>query len=105
MNSDLEEKLKELKRGYIIKLKDSLLVLKNILASEEIDIQDLYSKIHTTAGTSGMYGLADLSEISTEFEFYLKSIKENSELINEEELKNKFSNYLEAMAKILLAGE
>lgn len=105
MNNSFEDKLKELKKGYINKLKDTLLLLKNILNDKNINIVDIYSRIHTISGTSGMYGLNNISEISTEFEIYLKPLKEDPDSINSKELENKFSDYINSLDKILSVGE
>lgn len=105
MNDDLEKKLKELKKGYLNKLKDTFPEIKILLNNEPINIQEIYSKVHTIAGTSGMYGLKNLSELSTEFEFYLKPIKESPDLIEIEEFKNKFLNYLNELHKITLENK
>ena len=102
MNDNLEEKIKELRNGYISKLKDTFLDFRALLNDNQINIQEIYSKIHTIAGTSGMYGLKDLSDISTEFEIYLKPLKENQNSINTEELKIKFSNYLDCISDIIV---
>jgi HPt (histidine-containing phosphotransfer) domain-containing protein len=105
MNNDLQEKLKELRKEYLNKLKDTFPNFKVLLNNNPIDIQEVYSKAHTIAGTSGMYGLKDLSEVSSKFEFYLKPLKANPDTINIEELKNKFSTYLNDLETILLKGE
>jgi len=105
MNNNLEEKLKELRKGYLNKIKDTFLDFKMLLNEEPININEIYSKVHTISGTSGMYGLKDLSETSTEFEIYLKPIKENLNFANINELKDKFSIYLNDIEKILLNGE
>lgn len=105
MNSDLEEKLKELKKEYLNKLKDSFPNFKILLNNEPINIQEIYSKVHTISGTSGMYGLKNLSEASTEFEFYLKPLKENPDTINIEELNNYFLNYIKCLEKTITTGE
>lgn len=102
MNNELAEKLKELRIGYINKLMESFPNMKALLDEDSMNIQEIYSRVHTISGTSGMYGLKDLSELSTEFEFYLKPIKENPDLIEIEEFKNKFSNYLNELHKIIL---
>jgi chemotaxis protein histidine kinase CheA len=104
MNNDLQSKLNELKKAYLKKLENVISNLENILASK-IDINGLYSIVHTTSGTSGMYGLQDLSSVSTEFEFYLKQVKENSDLINQDELKNKLTDYIRSIKEIVLTGE
>lgn len=101
MNNDLAEKLKELRNGYLNKLKESYPGIKALMDEEPINIQEIYSKIHTISGTSGMYGIQDLSEASTEFEFYLKPIKENPNSIKINEFKEKFSNYLNELQKVI----
>lgn len=105
MNKNLEEKLKELRKGYINKLKDTLSDFKNLLEENPIDIKKIYSKIHTIAGTSGMYQINNLSSESTKFEFYLKSFKDNPDLINEAELKVKLLEYINYLKKIVSVGE
>jgi hypothetical protein len=105
MNNDLQNKLNELKKGYIKKLENVILRLEELLICEKIDIIELYSIIHTNSGTSGMYGLKNLSSISTEFELYLKEKKETPDLINQEELKNKLGKYIQSMKEIILTGE
>lgn len=105
MNNSLEEKIKELRQGYVNKLRETFPELKDLLYQEPINILDIYSKVHTIAGTSGMYGLQYLSELSTKFEFYLKPLKENIVPINTDEFKIKFSEYLDSIEKIILVGE
>lgn len=101
MNNDLAEKLKELRIGYLNKLRESYPAIKTLVDEEPINIQEIYSKIHTISGTSGMYGLKEVSDISTEFEFYLKPLKENPDLIKIDEFKEKFSNYLNELQKTI----
>lgn len=109
MNNDLENKLQGLKQIYLKKLETVLAELKILFESEQIDVNELYSKVHTISGTSGMYGLHQISDISTEFEIYLKKIKaivnSDSDLINKEELRDKFSQYLLNLEKEILKGE
>lgn len=102
MNNDLQAKISELKTGYLNKLKDVLLAFKLLNETEEILIQEVYSKVHSISGTSGMYGIKDLSDVSTEFEFYLKPIKDNPESINQAELKVKLSNYIKFLETFLI---
>lgn len=99
MNNSLEEKLKELKIGYLKKLESVHSELKTLLLADVVDINEIYSKIHTISGTSGMYGISDLSNVSTEFEFYLKPLRENPDSINIDELKNKFSGFIDFLEK------
>lgn len=105
MNNELVEKLIELRKGYLNKLKEAFPDFKVLLNNDSINIQELYSKVHTISGTSGMYGLKDLSNASTEFEIYLKPFKENPNTVNIEELKNKLKIYLSDIEKMLLEGE
>lgn len=101
MDNNLEEKLNELRKNYLNKLKDNLPSFKELTNEDSININEIYSKIHTIAGTSGMYGMNDLSKISTEFEFYLKPLKESPENIDESELKTKLINYIDYLETIL----
>jgi len=101
MNNDFEAKLRELRRGYLNKLRIILHEVRALCLEIPINIQDVYSKIHTISGTSGMYSLNDLSNVSTVFEFYLKPLKENPETIQEEELKTKLSEYIVYLEKLL----
>lgn len=105
MDNNLESKLKELKKSYLKKLEDIILGFKTLLNDKEINIGELYKKVHTISGTSGMYGLKEISDISTEFEFYLKPLKENISVINEDELKNKILNFINDIEKIALTGD
>lgn len=105
MNNNLESKLKEFKKGYLKKLEDIILGFKTLLNDKDINIEELYKKVHTISGTSGMYGLKEISDISTEFEFYLKLLKENIGIINEDELKNKILNFINDIEKIALTGD
>jgi len=105
MNNNLEEKLKELCKGYLNKLKGTFLDFKALSNEKPININEVYSKVHTISGTSGMYGLKDLSSTSTEFEIYLKPLKENPNSINTKDLKDKFEIYLGDLEKILSGGE
>lgn len=103
MNNNLEEKLKVLRIGYLNKLKDVCLSFKLLLEENPINIQEVYSKIHTISGTSGLYGLNALSNVSTEFEFYLKPLKENPDaVVNTKEIKEKLSDYISYLETVLM---
>lgn len=102
MDKSFEEKFKELKKAYLDKLRETLPSFKALLYENPMNIQEIYSRVHTISGTSGMYEVSDLSDISVEFEIYLKPIKENLALINIEEFKNRFSNYLDSIEKVIL---
>lgn len=101
MDKSFEEKFKELKKGYLDKLKETFPSLKALLYEDPVNIQEIYSRVHTVSGTSGMYEVSDLSDISVEFEIYLKPIKEDIASINIEEFKNRFSNYLDSIERII----
>lgn len=105
MDNNFEEKLKILRQGYINKLKENFANFKDLAKATPINFEEVYTKVHTISGTSGMYGLNDLSKASTEFEFYLKPFKENPDIINQDELKSKLTNYLDYIEKIIEAGE
>lgn len=104
MDKNFEEKFIELQKGYLNKLRENFPSFKALLNEEPINLQEIYSRVHTISGTSGMYGLSDVSNISTDFEFYLKPLKENPNLVKIEELKNRFLNYLDSI-EIVLVGE
>ena len=100
---NLEDKLKELKKGYLKKLESLVLDFKFFLETiEQADINELYSKVHTISGTSGMYGLTELSEFSTEFELYLKENKDNIDTVNKIELREKLFQYIKEIEKIII---
>lgn len=102
MDKNFEKKFKELQKGYLNKLKENFSGFKALLNENPLDIQEIYSRIHTISGTSGMYELSDLSDISVGFEIYIKPFKENPESMDVEEFKNKFSIYLDSIEKIIL---
>lgn len=105
MGNNLQNKLNELKLMYLKKLETIIVDLKVNINSQVIDIDDLYSMVHTISGTSGMYGLNKISDISTNFEVYLKEAKKNPEFVNQEELKNKALEYTAQLEKMILVGE
>jgi chemotaxis protein histidine kinase CheA len=91
--NDFQEKLNILKQGYLNKLRSEFEAFSALL-TVDVGVEDIYSRVHKISGTGGMYGLKELSEISTVFEVYLKEKRENPESINQEELYQKFSQYL-----------
>lgn len=106
MDNNLESKLKELKKGYLKKLETLLPSFMDMLeATDKIDLTELYSKVHTISGTSGMYGLKELSDISNEFEIHLKGVKDNKGLVDEQELKERLNPYIESIKKAILNGD
>lgn len=106
MNNDLEIKLKELRRGYLAKLKPVIEGFSILLNKpEQLNVDELYSKVHTISGTSGMYNLKELSELSNDFELYLKNIKDNTCKLKENELKEWLEKYIKKIEKTILLGE
>lgn len=101
MNNNLEEKIKELRKGYLKKLENILSKFKTLLTDENINIEEIYLQVHTISGTSGIYGITNLSKESTELEFYLKPLRENPGNINIEELKNKFTSYFDCIQEVI----
>lgn len=105
MDNDLQDRLRVLKLGYIKKLQGILPEFK--VLSEKISvsiIDEIYMKVHTISGTSGMYGLNELSSLSTDFELYLKKIKNDENSYDEQLLKNLLNSYIENI-KHLIEGE
>lgn len=102
MDKNFEEKFKELQKGYLNKLKENFPSFQALLNENPINIQEIYSRVHTISGTSGMYEISDLSDISADFEIYIKPFKENPESMDVEEFKNKFSIYLNSIRNIIL---
>lgn len=101
MQNNLENKLKELKQAYLKKLEDILLNFKkNLEDTSSVDIAELYSQVHKISGTSGMYGLKKLSEISSKFEMFLKEEKNNKP----QKLKNKLFEYIKIIEETILEG-
>lgn len=105
MDNNLQNKLNALKLMYLKKLETTVVELKKNIHSQNIDINGLYSMVHTISGTSGMYGLNNISDISTNFEVYLKEVKKDPEIVNYEELKNKASDYTAQLERMILVGE
>jgi len=105
MNNNLEIKLKELKMGYLKKLESMVLSFKALLSDKDINIEELYQKVHTISGTAGMYGLSKLSGDSTEFEIYLKEIRGNSNSAEKNEVEARLLKYIEALEDTVGKGE
>ena len=102
MDNSLEDKLKEFKKGYLKKLETTVLNLTALLENIQSNIEELYSTVHTISGTSGMYGLKNLSDLSTEFEVYLKEIRNDKSLVDEHELFKKLKKYIEDIKDTIL---
>ena len=102
MDNTLEDKLKEFKKGYLKKLETIVENLKKLQNDVKLNLDELYSTVHTSSGTSGMYGLKNLSDLSTEFEVYLKEIRNDKTSINEQELQEKLENYVGNIEKTIL---
>jgi len=105
MDNNLENKLKELKQAYLQKLEGILLDLKKIFQElPTLDIEELYSQVHKISGTSGMYGLRELSGFSSEFEFFLKELKKDSNIESPELLKKNLLKYIQIIEQELKQG-
>ena len=102
MDNNFENKLNELKNAYLKKLETTVQELENVFEQEEEKIKTVYLIVHKIAGTSGMYGLSKISNLSNGFEEYLK---QNDGIINIEEFETKFIDYIEKLKDIILAGE
>lgn len=95
MDNSLQDKLKVLKIGYLEKLKEIIPEFWQMYEKiSTLPIDELYIKVHTISGTSGMYGLSKLSAASTEFELYIKEIKKDITLKNDIELKERLYKYI-----------
>lgn len=102
MDNNLQEQLKLLKIGYIKKLE--VMIPEFVILSETFNlsiIDEIYLKVHTISGTSGMYGLNELSNLSTNFELYLKKIKNDSNCYDENIFKNMLIEYIEYIVNII----
>lgn len=102
MDKQFEEKFKELQTGYLNKLRENFPSFRALLSENPLNIPEIYSRVHTISGTSGMYEMSDLSDISIDFEIYIKPIKDDPFSANIEELKKKFSDYLDNIEKIII---
>jgi len=101
MDNNLQEQIKLLKIGYVKKLEGMLPEFKSISKKTSLlAIDELYSKVHTISGTSGMYGLNELSDFSTNFELYLKKIKNDSNCYDESIFLNMLVEYIEYIEDI-----
>lgn len=106
MSINLQEELRKLKVEYLKKLEkmipDFWIIYKE---TGTPNIDNLYLKVHSISGTSGMYGLSELSEVSTQFEMYLQGLKDDINLINEVELKERLFKYIKEIKNINTKGE
>lgn len=100
--NDIQNKLNELKKGYLKKMETNIEELQSLAQKfEQSNVERIYSIVHTTSGTSGMYGLHKLSESSTEFELYLKPLRNDAGLIKEDEFIEKLTHYIETIQKMM----
>lgn len=100
----LNDKIDEFRKAYLKKLEDVIAGLKYFLDNEKNNIDEIYSKVHQISGTCGMYGLRELSSISTELEFYLKKLKNDNGIMIESELHEIFLKYIKDVETILKRG-
>lgn len=105
MDKNMELKIKELKKGYLKKLGDMVLSFKAQLNDKNVSIEDLYQKVHSISGTSGMYGLSELSNESTEFEMYLKEIKCYTNSTEQTKIQELLLKYIETIEVTVEKGE
>lgn len=102
MDKNLQEQLRILKLEYIKKLERMIPEFNILLEKTTISIIDeLYLKVHTISGTSGMYGLNELSTFSTNFELYLKKIKNDENCYEEPILKGLLIEYINNIENII----
>lgn len=97
-NLSLEEKLENFKKAYLQKLQQEVVVLKELLDCSEEDLQETLKTtcaiVHKISGTSGMYKLTEISEISIAFENYTEQGLENTHELLYTEFQEKFKAYL-----------
>ena len=102
MDNSIQDKLNILKIGYIKKLETLVPEFKNYIQNTDVaKIDEIYIKVHTISGTSGMYGLIELSEISSDFEVYLKDIKSDVSLYIESDFKERFCKYIDEIERTI----
>ena len=102
MDNKLQEQLKVLKMGYLKKLEGMIPEFKVLLEKISLlNVDELYIKVHTISGTSGMYGLIKLSDLSTDFELYLKKVKNDKSCYDEGALKGLLTEYIEHIIDII----
>lgn len=82
MVNKLEEKLGLLKKQYIAKLPSvihGIKVLWNSLCDhwDNVQICELHRQVHSISGTSGIYGLTNISQTSRDLERFLNQFLEN----------------------------
>lgn|SRR5574344_1226835 len=97
--TDFEDKLKKLKIAYLAKLKDTFPEIAG-MTLEKCGIMEIYQRIHKIAGTSGMYGLREVSEIATKFELYLKPLKDGN-AFDKKELEAKLLSFVEEYKSLI----
>lgn len=105
MENNLKSRLNKLKICYLIDLKNKIEIFNNMIDNlNQLNIDELYGEVHKISGTGGIYGLKELSNASTNFEFYLKNIKNSNFQTNEVELKNKLIQYVKNIQKSIRGG-
>lgn len=104
--ANLHDKLKELKKGYLKKLESHCKDFEELAGTLSCDnVEELYKKVHTISGTAGMYGLKELSEFSTEFEMYLKTLREGFNISEKSILEENFQKYLDKLKETITTGD
>jgi len=96
MNADMQKinaKLEVLKKAYSQKIKSHIEDLKTFLA-EGFQPEDIYSIIHSISGTSGMFGMSEVSALATDFEFFLKELKNKPKGTDQNILNEKLEKFI-----------
>jgi HPt (histidine-containing phosphotransfer) domain-containing protein len=95
MTDGFNAKLDTLKKMYVEKLRALIPEFELIILSEKIDVKEIYQRVHKISGTAGMYGLAGISDLASQFEEYLKPIKDDLNLENQNDIKKKTSEFFD----------
>lgn len=102
MNDEVKKKLQEFKEAYLKKLETIIVEFDDFLQQPAINIEEIYKKVHAIAGTSGMYGLKDISDISNTFEVYLKEKNVNPDVVEQKELREKLFEYKKCLESAII---
>lgn len=79
ISQQFETSLNKLKEVYLTKIKAEIPYYKKVLKSpltKEI-LEELRMKVHKLSGSAGMYGFAELSKITHEFDLELQELLKN----------------------------
>lgn len=94
-----ENSLKELKSFYLVKIKEEITyfdkILKTTITKEMLE--DLQAKVHKLSGSAGMYGFAELSSITHEFDLELQEILKKDFNLYVDDIKDKICGIINIM--------